>query len=345
MPEQLQSWWQGLTPEMRAYIVDGALALGALLGGHWLGKIVGRFLNALRFNAFFRATRQAPDGSDDDRGISAAMLGGLLVRLTIWAFAAGWLVRQHERPELAETITAMIGRVWVVSAGLTVALAIASLLARRVSECLEGVTPQSRIGATPSRGVAGAVGAGIYVVVLLLTLLTAADYFDWPQTRVAAAGLWQLSLHLLTAGAAVLVGHVGVRWAREFAIQGASTEIQPAQQTALGIVAVTTALAVALILFGGGLGIRVAFLAGAAALVFLARGRLPDVMAGLKLRRDKVGTVWVDGAPWQVGQIGVLQSQITRNGEMYKVPNRQILEASGPTQSAREMNDRQVVMH
>ena len=334
MLDQLRSWWENLTPEMRGYIVDGALAFGALLGGHLLGKFVGRVLRAGRFNSLFRVTRETPGGSDDEHLITPTMLAGLLVRLTVWAYAAAWLLPKYGQPELAESISSKIKPVWAVAAGLAAALAVAGLLARRVIECLEGG------GAAPNRRVAGAVGAGIYAVVLLLTLVTAAEYFDFPQTRTAAAGLWQFALHLLTAGAAVLVGYVGVLWARETTAQSASSGLQPGQQTALGIVAVTTALAVALILYGSGLGVGVAILAGAAGLLFLARGRLPDVVAGLKLRRDKVGTAWFDGTPWQVGQIGVIQSRISRNGEMHNVPNRQVLEAAGPTPGARETNGR-----
>jgi hypothetical protein len=333
--EQLQSWWQNLTPETRAYILDGAVALGALLGGHLLGKIVGSFLRAGRFNSLFRVTREAPGGSDDERVFTPTMLAGLLVRLTVWAFAASYLLPKYGQAELAESISRKIGPVWAVAAALAAVLALAGLLARRVVEILDS-------GTAPTRSVAGAVGAGIYAVVLLLSLVTAAEYFDWPQTRTAAAGLWQLALHLLTAGAAVLVGYVGVLWARQTAAQGDSPGLQPAQQTALGIVAVTTALAVALLLYGSGLGVGVAILAGAAGLLFLLRGRLPDVAAGLKLRRDKVGTVWFDGAPWQVGRIGVIQSRVTRNGEMYNMPNRQLVEAAGPTPGARETNTRPV---
>jgi hypothetical protein len=343
MLDELQSRWQNLTPEMRAYVLDGALALGALLGGHWLGKLVGRFLRARRFDVLFRVTAPATGAPDEGHGITPTMLAGLLVRLTAWAFAAWWLLPRYGQAELAQSIPRMIGRVWIVAAGLTVVLALAGVLARRVTECLEGVTPANRSGAMPGRSVAGAVGAGIYVVVLLLALLTAADYFDWTLTRNAAAALWQLALHLLTAGAAVLVGYVGVHWARETANQGASPALQPAQQTALGIVAVTTALAVALLLFGSGLGVGVAILAAAVGLLFLARGRLPDVTAGLKLRRDRVGTVWFDGTPWQVGQIGIFQSLVVRNGENYKVPNRQVLEACGPTPNARETSGRAVL--
>jgi hypothetical protein len=40
----------------------------------------------------FDVVGQAPGGSDDERVISPTMFAGLLVRLTVWAFAASWLL-------------------------------------------------------------------------------------------------------------------------------------------------------------------------------------------------------------------------------------------------------------
>ncbi|HEV3145050.1 MAG TPA: hypothetical protein VGZ47_14260 [Gemmataceae bacterium] len=331
MLEQLQSWWQNLSPEIRAHTINGAWGFGALVGGHLLGVLVGRFLRARRFNSLFRVTGDVAYQPQEDRGFTPTMLAGLLVRLTVWALAAGWLLRQYGRPELGESVTRNIGRVWIVAGGLAAALAVAGMLTRRVMECLEGgaLAPANR-AAVPPRTLAGAVGAGVYVLVLFLTLLTAADYFDWPQTRTVVADVWQLALRLLSAGAAVLVGYLGGRWAREFATpQSEASELQPGQRTGLGIVVITTALAIALLLFGAGLGVGVAALAVVAAVVFLARGRLSDVIAGLKLRRENVGTAWFEGIPWQVGRIGLLQSDVSRNGASYKVANQVILEASG----------------
>jgi hypothetical protein len=86
----------------------------------------------------------------------------------------------------------------------------------------------------------------------------------------------------------------------------------------------------------------VAILAVVAAVVYMARGRLPDIIAGLRLRKDKVATVWFNGAPWQVGQIGLLESDVGRGGEIYKLPNRQVLEACG--QGAAEANGQPMLM-
>ena len=341
MPEEFQSWWQNLSPQTRALGLDGAAVLAALLVGQIAGVLASRFLRGRGFNSMFRVTPPSADIFDDTRSFTPAWFAGMLVRLTVWAAAAWWLLRGHGKPDTADSLAKLGGQIWGVAVALTAALALAGLLARRVIECLEGVTPAARSGGTSPRSIAGAVGAGIYALVLLLMLLTVADSFDWPQTRHAAASLWQLALNLLTAGAAVLVGWLGARWARECTSpHGATAQPQPEQQTALGIVAVTTALAVALLLFGGGLGIGVALIAVVAALLYMGRGRLPDLIAGLKLRKDKIGTVWFNGAPWQVGQIGLLHSDVGRGGEIYRLPNCQVLEASGQAESAPETGRR-----
>ena len=347
MLEQLQSWWQNLSPQYRTYIFHGGMALGALVGGHILGVMVGRFLRARRFNSLFRVMGSVTDQPQEDRGFTPTMLAGVLVRLTIWAFACAWFLRQYGRPELADSTTKVIGQAWAVAAGLAAALALAGLLARRVIECLEFSSPvtQSR-NVVQTRKVAGAVGAGIYALVVFLTLLTAADYFDWPHTRTAVADMWQLALRLLSAGAAVFVGYLGARWARECATaEDGESAPKPEQKTAMGIVVATTALAVALLVFGAGLSVGVAILAVAAGLLYLARGRLADVTAGLKLRKHSVGTAWFDGIPWQVGHIGLIQSDVTRGGTCYKVANQVVLEAAGHTESTSMRDDRPALTH
>jgi hypothetical protein len=317
------------------------------LGGHVLGVLVGRFLRARRFNSLFRVTGPVSDQPQEDHGFTPTMLAGLLVRLTIWALAAAWLLRQNGRPEFADSTSRLIGQVWAVAAGLGAALALAGLLTRRVIECLDGSTPATpNRNGTPSRAVVRGVGAGIYALILFLMLLTAADYFNWPQTRTAVTELWQLVLRLATAGAAVFVGYLGARWAREFAAaEDGASEPKPAQKTAMGIVVATTALAVALLVFGAGLGLGVAALAVLAGVLFLARDRIADVMAGLKLRKHGVGTAWFEGVPWQVGHVGLLQTDVTRMGASYKVANQVVLQASGPAESTSMRDDRHALTH
>ena len=338
---ELQSWWQNLTPEMRGYLVDGAVVLGALLGGHLLGVLVGRMLRARRFDSLFRVTAPPPEYLDDGRGITATTIAGLLVRLTIWTGAAWWLARAHGQSEHAATLAQIIGQTWAVAGILTAALALAGLLARRVVECVEGFTPAgattagrtsstSSTSPTPTtRGLAGVVGAGVYGLVLLLTLLAVADRFDLPLTRTAAVALWQLALNLLIAGAALLVGILGARWARSLSTHRAeaSSQERAGQYTALGIVAGTTALAVALLLFSAGLRVGIAAVAIAGIVLFFAQGHFADLIAGLRLRKDKVSTVWKDGIAWQVTRIGLLHSEVGRGGEYFKVQNRHLLEA------------------
>jgi hypothetical protein len=333
--EQLQTWWEQIPPEAQAVLPAVGVVLGALLGGYVLGKIVAGVLRAHNFDAALRL-RGAPPGPEADRGITPTLVAGLLVQLTVWAGAAWWLARQHGQDQLAGTLELVVSRTWAGAGVLVAALALASLLARRLLDCLQGpakagaeawLPPATTVA--PPGNAAGVVGAGVYGLVMLLALLIAADLFDWPLTRSSAQALWQLAHSLLIAGAALLVGGLGARWARDLATpEGApSPEKRAGQYVALGIVAATTVLAVAVLLSGAGLPLGLAALAVLGCLLWLVRGSLPDLTAGLHLRAHKVRELCYNGTPWQVTEVGLLRTQLMRGGEFYILQNRLALEA------------------
>jgi hypothetical protein len=331
MLDELRNWWQNTTPEMQAYLQDGGLVLAALLGGHFLGSVIARALRARSFDAALRLNAP-PAGVDADRGFTPTLVAGWLVRLTVWAVAAWWLAQKHGRPELASTVALVLRRTWAVTAVLVGALALGTLLARRLVECLSSVPgevgPSRNAAGAPQRGVAGAAAAVVYVLALLLVLLMASDMFDWPLTRSSALALWQFAQHLLVAGAALLIGCLGARWARDLVTpETGSPEKRAGQYTALVIMAATTVLAVVVLLSSAGVLLGLAALAGFGGLLWLGRGHLPDVAAGLQLRAHKVREVWLEGEPWQVADIGLLTSQVGRRGDFRPLPNRVVLEA------------------
>jgi hypothetical protein len=246
------------------------------------------------------------------------------------------LARQHGQEQLANTLALAMGRTWAGAAVLVAALALASLLTRRLLDCLQGTgtggadawLPRAAAGA-PNGNVAGVVGAGVYGLVMLLALLIAVDLFDWPLTRSSAQALWQLAHNLLIAGGALLVGGLGARWARDLATTEGATESEKraGRYTALGIVAATTILAVTTMLSGAGLPLGLAALAVLGCLLWLVRGYLPDLAAGLQLRAHKVRELCFNGTPWQVTEVGLLKTQLMRGGEFYQLQNRLALEA------------------
>ncbi len=61
--------------------------------------------------------------------------------------------------------------------------------------------------------------------------------------------------------------------------------------------------------------------------LWLGRGHLPDITAGLQLRVHKVREVWLDGEPWQVSEVGFLKTEVNRRGELRGLPNREVLQA------------------
>jgi hypothetical protein len=336
MLEQLQTWWQQISPETQAVLPAVGVVLGALLGGYLLGKFVAGVLRARNFDATLRLPGAPPPGPEADRGFTPTRVAGLLVQLTVWAGAAWWLARQHGQDQLAATLALVIGRTWAGAAVLVAALALASLLTRRLLDCLQGPAAAGAeawlpraAGAAPHGNAAGVVGAGVYGLIMLLALLIAADLFNWPLTRSSAQALWQLVHSLLIAGAALLVGGLGARWARDLATNegAASPEKRAGQYTAMGIVAATTVLAVAVLLSGANLPLGLAALAVLGCLLWLVRGYLPDLTAGLQLRAHKVRELCFNGTPWQVTEVGLLRTQLMRAGEFYHLQNRLALEA------------------
>jgi hypothetical protein len=321
---------QDLSPEMQTLLQEGGLVLIALLGGHFLGTLAARALGTRNFDAALRLPGPVAPKSENDHGFTPTVVAGLFIRLTVWTAAAWWLANRHGYVELASTLGLILRRSWALAGVLVAALGLASLLARRVMECLQGISkPGAEIVPGRTGAVAAAVGAGAYGLTVLLVLLMAADIFDWPLTRSAAQALWSLAQHLLTAGTALFIGCLGARWAREQVTtdSAASPEKRAGQFTALAMVAGTTTLAVAVVLSSAGLLIGLAVLALLGGGLWLVRGYLPDVTAGLQLRAHQVREVWLDGVAWQVVEIGLLTTQVTRAGEFYRLPNHVVLQA------------------
>jgi hypothetical protein len=336
MLEQLQTWWQSASPELQSGIQFGGIVLAALVVGQILGAITTRVLAARNFDAVLRLPSNGPPNPEAERGFTPTFIAGLLVRLTVWGSAAWWLALKHGRTDLAHTLGVAINRTWAIATILTASLAVGSLLANRLIACLGGASrtsPQAaaaRTGSPPAQwDAAGAVGAGVYVLVLLLVLLVAADLFNWPLTRASAEALWQFTQRLLIACAALGIGCLGANWARQIAtLEGPpSPEKRAGQYTALGIVVATTVLAVSVLLSTAGVLIGLAALAIFGFLIWLVRGYLPDLAAGLQLRAYKVDLIQLDGERWQVVEIGMITSEVSRRGECCRLPNRQVLAA------------------
>lgn len=341
---ECQAWWDGLNPQWQVALQVGGILLLGLVAGHVLGSLVARTLRAKNFDAALRLPGSphgpaaqspflpagGPAPQPETHGITPTFLAGMLVRLTIWLAAVWHVANQHNKPELADLLSKIITRVWTLAGVLVAALGLGSLIANRLVDWLDAprANPDPRLAAAQPRLAAGAIGAAVYAIVALVVLLIGADMFDWPLTRGSALALWTLAHHVLIAGAALLIGWLGARWARDLANEAAaSPEKRAGQYTALAIVAATTVLAVAVLLSSFGVIIGLAALAIVGFLLWLARGYLPDVFAGLQLRTHQVREVWFDGVAWQVTEIGFVSSTLGRNGQFCHLQNRLVLEA------------------
>jgi hypothetical protein len=327
MFEELQTWWQELGPNAQTALQAGGGILVGLLGGQFLAMVALRTLRAHNFDAVLRLPRATPVPTEAEHGFTPTMIGANLVRVTLWALAIWWVARLYGQATFAHQLGVIIGRGWAVAGVLVASLSLGSLLARRLIECFQ--QPGGAAGAPRASSLAGVVGAGAYVFAVLLCLLVAADVFDWPLTRSSAEGLWNLAQHLFVAGAALGIGSLGSRWARDLvtADAAASPEKKAGQYTGLAVLSVSTLLAVAVLLSSAGVLIGVAAMAVLGLLLWLLRAYLPDFAAGLQLRMHQVREICFDGNTWQVSSVGFLTTQVCRQGEFYSVENRVALEA------------------
>src|SRR6185369_8070674 len=119
----------------------------------------------------------------------------------------------------------------------------------------------------------------------------------WALAGSAVAAAWLLLLHAVTAGTALLIGWLGYLCARSLTSAGIEAAPPPARAahfTALGILAGTTLLAIAL------LGTALPGLVGVVLVLLLAfvfwplHGYVSDVWAGLLLKGQKVQQVRLD---------------------------------------------------
>ena len=331
MFEELRSWWQSTTPETQAVALAMSLIIMALLGAHFLGGLVERALRAHNFDAALRLPGSPPATAP---GITPTLVAGLLVRLSVVAIAISLLARKYGRDDISDTVRLIMSRSWGLAAILVSALTLGGLLARRLMACLPGgpkmeAWPSRHDAAAPRWNPAGIAGAGAYVLVTLLVIIMAADLFDWPLTRTSALALWQLAQHLLIAIAGLVIGCLGAHWAKDLVtVEATATpEQRAANYTALGIIASTTVLSVAVLVSSAGILLGLAALAVLGLGLWLVRGYLPDVTAGLQLRQHNVREAVFDGNDWQVHHIGFLSTQLCHNGEFCCLQNRLVLEA------------------
>jgi hypothetical protein len=261
-----------------------------------------------------------------------------LVRLTVWAAAVWWLADSYGWLRLARALEQIVGEVWKLALVVAVVLFLGRLVTQRLIDCLQSLPLGESLevwlpkpGAGESRSAATALaGVVVYGLVALVALLVAADLFGWRQTATALLAVWHLALHSVTAAIAVLIGWLGARWARSPALPDAGTPSPAAQAghyTALGILAGTTLLAVAVLTGHAGPLFGLAILAVLAIALWPSREYVPDVTAGIQLKAHQVRQVCLDGVVFQVSEVGLLTSQLSHNGDRLTRRNRHVLEA------------------
>ena len=337
----VQAWWQELPPDVQTFLQSTGILLAAFVAGVILGGWAGRRLRAAGFDASLRPpwSPSTASGRSEAPTFTPTRVAGGIVRLTVWGCGVWFLAGRHGWTNLAGALEWIAGRVWSLALVTVVALYLARLCAEKLIDLVQNPPLKERWEAwlPPAAGrerrwggAAVLAGVTVYGVVVLLVLLVAADLMGWTLTGHALSALWNLALHLFTAGVALLIGWLGAQWARTQAAPDAvpvSPVAQVGYYAALGIMGGATVLAI-LLLSGNPLTLSgLVLLALLALLLWPARAYLPDLWAGILLKVQKVKAVRLGGAMHQLGAVGPLLTQLTGPEGNLTRRNRLVLEA------------------
>lgn len=338
-------------------------AAAGWIGGRWASGLLGRWgLDAWVAPPWPAAPLRTAAGSsarpgedaaaaDDDlpavraaprlSSVWGALVGLVLAAAGAWA-VAGWHAAPAvqailERAANYALVLALVGTLALALARAVAAAVLAMLDNDAVQRQLDGLLPNAPGREPFSTSLGRLLGIAIYATVFLLALLVAADTLGWGTTGAAAAALWQLGLRLGTATLALVIGWIGLAWARGQApspgAESKGTEARD-RRYSLGFVAVTTL--VALVLLAGGIGafgttqiLALAVLIAVVAGLWTARDALPDLWAGFYLRLQGVREVTFDGASARVDKVGLFSTGLrSTSGRAFEVRNREVMRAA-----------------
>jgi hypothetical protein len=340
--DSISAWWNGLPPFTRLLVGDAIAVVVALFGGGLLGGWVRGRLKEFGVDDLLNlAWRTARSDLDDKPG--AGDLYSYLVDLTVWMFGVAFIAHQHQNKVLTDLVFTVVGRAWMLAISAFLATFLANAVGRAVNDLLkhpavrdrlEALLPgQDKSGRTIVDTLAHSLSTLVFGFLFLLVIMTASELAGLPALGGAVAALWNLGLRLISVAAALGIGALGVlavarAWPTAHSKQEQSYEEKVQGFTRLGLVAVTTILAVDLVTAAASTFTWVAVLFLLAVFLEPLRGSLLDIWAGFALEFYAVKKIKLGEAEATVEKTGFLQSWL-RNaaGETFQLANREVLAA------------------
>lgn len=338
--EAMSVWWNDLAPFTRLLAGDAIAVLVALFLGGLLGSWVRARLKGLGIDELvtlpWRPVKQeidGPPGSGD--------LCSYLVDATIWVFGVAFIAHQHENKALADVAITFTGRVWTLGILVFLATFLANAVSRAVTDVIRHPALRERLetalpGHDKTTGtivdtITRAVATLVFGFLFLLVFITLAELLGLNALGSATAALWQLGLRLISVTAALAVGGLGVlAVSRAWNVEGKEQTYEEKVQgfTRLGLVAVTTVLAVDLVTSAASTFTWLAVLFLLAVLLEPLRASLLDVWAGFAVEYYAIKAIKTGEAEAVVERAGFLNTTLRDPaGKTFLMANREVLAA------------------
>jgi MFS family permease len=335
----VETYWLGLPPWSRSVLTGlGVLVVTALLAAV-VRRIVHTKLWAMGLDEALRPPWSPPPERGEARGkLSPSGLLGVLAGLTVWALAACFAAWQFPASSaIGDQILRGLTSGWILVGVVLAALWLGRLVASQAIRLVQSSTLREPLEqwltASESRhdtrtsALPAFIGCPVYVLVLLLTLLVAADLLGWTTLSNVLAAVWHAGLRFLIAGMALLIAWLGYRWAAS--TPPPQEEVERSRwHLQLGIIGGGAFLAVLLLSSSLGSLIAIAVLALPLMLLWLGRDAFPDILANLYLRSANTKEVNLPEGKAMIQSIGLLTTQLTRDDNHLALRNREVWAAA-----------------
>lgn len=328
---ELIEWFKNLDPSTQAALRDAGIVLLSLLVGLILAALA-RWL--LGFHAYDRKVLPPGQEPDPERpGLQPVRVVGWIAFASSVMVGTGIIASLRDTPWLVSLARNFIIISWLIVVALTGTLIIGRWFADQLMDFLrqpvlaqkmDSLLPSAPGSQRLSEGTTRIAGALVYVVFVGFGLLLATDLLGLGTAASLLERIAHALVGLIVAG--VIFGFGA--WL-SFVARDKAARTPGAQDTDQAfptlVLLVAGMLAAAVLVGTGGLVALIVLV------VLLMCFRHPlwqhssDVWAGLYLRSLPARTIEVDGETAELGNIGLLQSEVKQNGKTFRRRNRELV--------------------
>jgi|GEM_PF-5767359 len=340
---QLTLWWAGVPGGWRNLASSLLVVVVAYVIGKIVGYMVRERMKSFGVDELFQesASKRDFDPNKQETKARASDLFSCFFSAGIWLIGAWWIATDHNYKALADGIIAFIGKMAIFGVVAFLAMYLGKRISQAVNAFMENVVIKEAIDknfmsdSSRNTGISETIGSIIVNVVngflLVFLMLTFVELANLGSLLNSLNSLWNLGIHIITAGFAFLIAYMGITFAfSRSAHDSAEKSPFPASDyhARLGIVIITTIFAVDILTTTAGTLVAMSILIILAVFLVPLREYLLDIWAGFTIDLYKIKNVTIENRSAEIKNIGFLNASLVNDANVnFSRPNREVLAA------------------